>query len=414
MLKQSGPWVVRYEPVLLMGLHITAIFLAWHFVIPVLPRFALDFGVSTAEVGMLISALTLARVFFNFPAGAMSERIGRRAVLIAGGVIVGLASIVCGLVQEYWQLLAARFVTGIGGAMCVTVYMTVMADLSTAATRARLMSISEGVVSIGLFIGPGLGGLIADWLGLRVPFIVIGVGIVLSTVLVVLRLPETRGWNADPHPAGAPKHISPWAGLKIMMSDRNYLMINLVGLAAFMTRFGVLFLLLPIIGNQRFGLTPGHYGLMASGIALAAVPLLPVSANLADRVGRKAVIVPSTIMSGLAIMAFGLAPTREWFFAAAAFYAVAAGINGPVPGAYLADISPSHLRGISMGAYRTFGDVAGFVGPTLLGFMALAVGDGLVVVVDGALLVAAALVFMAFAGETLPARQRVAAAPAGS
>jgi MFS transporter, DHA1 family, multidrug resistance protein len=363
--------------------------------------------VTTAEVGMLISALTLARVFFNFPAGALSERVGRRAVLIAGGIIIGVASFACGLVQEYWQLLAARFVTGMGGAMCITVYMTVMADVSTPATRARMMSISEGVVAIGLFIGPALGGFIADWWGLRVPFLLVGIGILLVTVLITLRLPETRGWNPDPHPVGTAPRPSVKDGLRIMLSNRNYLMINLVALAAFMTRFGVLFLLLPIIGTQRFGLTPGHYGLMASGIALVAVPLLPVSANLADRVGRKAVIVPSTVLSGLAIMAFGLAPTQEWFFAAAAFYAVAAGIGSPVPGAYLADISPSHLRGISMGAYRTIGDVAGFIGPTGLGILALAIGDGPVVVLDGALLVLAALVFLAFAGETLPSRQVV-------
>ncbi|WP_410969067.1 MFS transporter, partial [Salmonella sp. SAL4444] len=73
---------------------------------PVLPQFALDFGVTVAEVSLLISAFTLARVLLNFPAGVLTERVGRRGVFIAGGLIAGLASIGSGLATDFSHLVA--------------------------------------------------------------------------------------------------------------------------------------------------------------------------------------------------------------------------------------------------------------------------------------------------------------------
>src|SRR5687767_8780971 len=125
-MQRSFGWLKQYEALLIMSLHITTVFLTWHMVGPVLPRFALEFGVSIAEVGLLISAFTLARVLLNFPAGWLSERVGRRAVLIGGGALVGVASIGSGLVEGFPDLVVLRFLTGAGGALGVTVSSTIM------------------------------------------------------------------------------------------------------------------------------------------------------------------------------------------------------------------------------------------------------------------------------------------------
>ena len=195
----AGAWRrgKAHEPLIIVSCCITMVFMNWHMVGPVLPRFALDFGVTIAEVSLLISAFTLARVFLNFPAGALTERVGRRGVFLAGGLLVGLASIGSGLVNDFSHLVLLRFLTGAGGAIAVTVQSTIMVDISTRANRGRMMSFSEGVVSLGLFLGPAAGGLLGDSLGLRVPFFVSGVLTLLLTAWAALRLPETRGWNAE-------------------------------------------------------------------------------------------------------------------------------------------------------------------------------------------------------------------------
>ncbi len=399
-MQRAMQWIRAYEVLIITSLHITTVFLTWHMVGPVLPRFALEFGVTVAEVGLLISAFTLARVFLNFPAGSLSERVGRRAVLLAGGMLVGLASIGSGLVQGFPELVVLRFLTGAGGALAVTVSSTIMADISTRGNRARMMSFNEGIVSVGLFLGPGAGGLLADAVGLRVPFYVAGALALSATLWAALRLPETRGWNADPRPASAASRGGLWRGVVQILGDRNYAMIALVAFATFFTRFGTLFLLLPVLA-YAMGMSPGQYGLMASCIALVQVPLLAVAGSLADRIGRKAVIVPSQLLTGAAIIGYGLAPSVPWFLVAAAFFALGMGIGGTAPAAYLADIAPSHLRGVSIGLYRTIGDIAGFFGPLLLGLVADFLGPGPAVSLNGLLVCAMAGIFAVFAKETL-------------
>ncbi len=399
-MQQPWQWIKRYEVLIITALHITTVFLTWHMVGPVLPRFALQFGVTVAEVGLLISAFTLARVFLNFPAGSLSERVGRRAVLLTGGTVVGFASIGSGLVQGFPELVALRFLTGAGGALAVTVSSTIIADISTRGNRARMMSFNEGIVSVGLFLGPAIGGLLADAVGLRVPFYLAGALALSATLWAALRLPETRGWNSDPRPGSSPPRAGLWSGVAQMLSNRNYAMIALVAFATFFTRFGTLFLLLPVLA-YAMGMSPGQYGLMASSVALVQVPLLAVAGTLADRIGRKAVIVPSQILTGAAIIGYGLAPSVPWFLVAAAFFALGMGIGGTAPGAYLADIAPSHLRGMAIGLYRTIGDIAGFFGPLLLGVVADHAGPGRAVSLNGLLVCAIGCVFALVAKETL-------------
>jgi len=396
-------WSRQNEYLLIVSCLITAVFLNWHMVGPVLPRFALDFGVSIAEVSLLISAFTLARILLNFPGGALTERIGRRPVFLAGGVIVAIASIGSGLVNDFGQLVALRFLTGAGGALAVTTQVTIMADISTPRNRARLMSYSEGIISFGLFLGPGIGGFLGDAVGLRVPFFVAAALTLLATAWALLRLPETRGWNMGLRPPGTgpgTRQPSVVEGVRTVLSDRNYVMITVLGLFVFFTRFASFFFMLPILAYS-LGMTPGEYGLVASGIALLQLPMLPLIGPLADRYGRKALIVPTTVLTGLAVIGFGLAPDKVVFVLVAAFYALASGVSGPSGSTYLADVAPPRFRGIAVGLYRTAGDAAGFIGPPVLGALAVAWSQGAAVVANGIGLCLVGLVFGIFARETM-------------
>ena len=83
---------------------------------------------------------------------------------------------------------------------------------------------------------------------------------------------------------------------------------------------------------------------------------------------------------------------------------VVAGVSGLAPAAYLADISPPQVRGMSIGAYRTVGDIAGFIGPMALGALAVAWTQGVSVVVNGILVGLVGCIFALFARETLGER----------
>lgn len=407
MLSRIWVWARRNEYFLIVSCLITTVFLNWHMVGPVLPRFALNFGVSVAEVSLLISAFTLARILLNFPAGALSERIGRRPVFIAGGVIAALASIGSGLVSDFGHLVVLRFLTGAGGALAVTTQVTIMADISTPRTRARLMAYSEGIISFGLFLGPAVGGFLGDAVGLRVPFFVAAALTIAATGWALLRLPETRGWNPGTDRIAGEHEVlrsGVLEGVRTVLADRNYLMITIVGMLVFFTRFASFFFMLPILA-YGLGMSPGEYGLVASGIALLQLPMLALIGPLSDRFGRKALIVPTTMITGLAVIGLGFAPNQAVFVAVAACYALASGISGPSGSTYLVDVAPPRFRGIAVGLYRTAGDVAGFIGPPILGALAVVWSQGTAVAVNGAGLCLIGLVFWLFARETMPRAQ---------
>ncbi|PKB64326.1 MAG: hypothetical protein BZY82_11270, partial [SAR202 cluster bacterium Io17-Chloro-G3] len=132
---------------------------------PVLPLFAKEFGVGVAMVGFTIAVFGLGRFFTNIPAGLASERYGRRRVMLAGLLIVTVSSLLMALSHSFLELVIYRFTTGIGNAIYLTSAITVLADISTQENRARYMSLQQGSLLLGVGIGPGLGGLAAEFWG---------------------------------------------------------------------------------------------------------------------------------------------------------------------------------------------------------------------------------------------------------
>ncbi|KKK72101.1 hypothetical protein LCGC14_2907280, partial [marine sediment metagenome] len=128
--------------------------------------------------------------------------------------------------------------------------------------------------------------------------------------------------------------------------------------------------------------------------------LLPAG-TLIDKLGRKAVIVPSALVTGTALVLFAVSGNVWVFVLAGVVHGFGTGILGPAPVAYAADIAPPGMRGVTMGLYRTFGDAGFVVGPVLLGSLADFAGFGWALTFNAVVLVSMALMFALFARETL-------------
>lgn len=120
-----------------------------------------------------------------------------------------------------------------------------------------------------------------------------------------------------------------------------------------------------------------------------------------DKLGRKALIVPSALVTGVALVLFALSGQVWMFIMAAVIHGFGTGILGPAPAAYAADIAPPGMRGITMGLYRTFGDAGFVIGPVALGGLADLVGFGPALTFNAIVLVSVAMLFAIFARETL-------------
>lgn len=159
---------------------------------PVLPLIARDYDVGLALVGFTVAVFGLGRLFSNLPAGFLSERYGRRVVLIVGLAILTIASVLMALIDNLVALVAFRLLSGVGAAIYITSAMTMLADISAPANRARYMSLQQGSILLGSGLGPAVGGFAAEIWGFHSAFYLMSVLSAAGLAWAMLQMPETN------------------------------------------------------------------------------------------------------------------------------------------------------------------------------------------------------------------------------
>jgi DHA1 family multidrug resistance protein-like MFS transporter len=370
-------------------------------IVPVLPLYAKDFGVSKAAVGLSIAIYGLARFLVNVPAGELAERRGRRWTLALGGVVTVVGNLLCAVAPSYPAFLMARFVGGAGAAMVLTGGQVVLSDISEPHNRGRVMALYQGVFLFAVGAGSFPGGLLATHFGLAAPFLANASLAGVVAALAWLRVPETR---PPPEPRTGPVTERQSIGhyVRLIRAIPGFALISGLSFAVFFARTGALFNVVPLLAKDDLHLSPAEIGLGLSMISLVGLVLAYPSGVLVDRYGRKSVIVPATFLTAAAMLLFAVVPDRAWFLMACFLWATATGVSGSAPAAYAADMAPPHLVARTLGAYRMIADAGYVVGPLLLGAIADLVSPNAALVAVSLLLVVMGLAFARRAPESRP------------
>ncbi len=364
---------------------------------PVLPLYAREFGVSTATVGLTLTAFGIARLVLNLPAGALAERYGRRVLLVGGPLVTAVGMIGSGTAQGIAQLLAWRLVAGAGSALYMTGAQIYLVDIAGPGARARYLATNQGALLAGVSVGPALGGLLADSFDLRTPFFVVGAMALGAVVYGWYRLPETRS-TVTPADDAPPPDRSVRTVLRFA-AGRDLVAVGLVTAAIFTARSGARQTLMPLLAVEDLGLTAGQLGLIFTLTGIVSLVLIGPAASIADRFGRKVAIVPTSLLAAVGIAVVALGDTVTIFVVGSVVMALGTGVSGPAPGAFVADIAPPELRGVAMGIYRTWGDLGIVVAPPLLGALADRTSIATALVVDAVVIGASAIWFLVAARE---------------
>ncbi len=373
-------------------------------IIPLLPRFVQDaLGATVIVVGFALGTTSTARFLTNIPAGVLADRVGRRWLLLAGVLGVGAFSSLSGTASSVPVFLAYRFLTGVFSSMTITIGNVVAADVSTVENRGRVLGLMQAVQLIAGLASPALGGVLADLVGIRTPFLVSGLGALLLGGWAILRLPETRPRRLRDTSKGGVAggtNLGVRAGWRMLARNSNFLLVSLLGYATFFARTGGTLSLIPLFADQVVGLSAGYIGLLfsiSSGLYSALV--YPAGA-IADRFGRKAVIFPAGVVVGVMLAILPFATTPLLF--AVAFFVLNAGVGfgGQAPVAYLGDVAPAEVRGLAFGMYRTAGDFAGVIAPVASTALAQDVSFHSAFLLNAVLWTVALLLFARFAKET--------------
>lgn len=355
---------------------------------PILPAYASSFGVSVGAAGWVITSYGLARLFVNLPVGVLSERFGRRPLLLTGGVVLALGSLLCGLADRFLTLVLFRFIAGAGAATVITASHIVLADLSTHENRGRMMSMYQGFFLLGVSLGPLPGGLLAERFGLGAPFLAFAALALAGAIVAAVWIPETRGAKSrrmaaaqlgssaaarDGSPRGSPADpIMPEQAfsLRTLLTSRGFLLASVINFSQFFTRTGAIFNLVPLLGTLQLALDSAQVGTALTIVAVCTGAMLYPAGYLADRFGRKVPLVASCFLSGLGMALFAVADNYTLYLLGAMVWGIGSGVSGTLPSAYAADLVPASAYGVTMGAFRTLADAGYVFGPILLGTIA--------------------------------------------
>src|SRR3954447_7836191 len=168
-----------------------------YMLVPALPVLATTFGGDISVAQMTVSLYMVGIACSQLIMGPLSDKFGRRPVLLAGLALMVAASIGCSLAQTLPQLIAARFLQALGGATGMVVSRAIIRDLYSRERISAMISLVIAAMMIAQMLSPLTGGLLETAFGWRSIFYVITAASLAIAVAIALALPETRGDRAE-------------------------------------------------------------------------------------------------------------------------------------------------------------------------------------------------------------------------
>jgi predicted MFS family arabinose efflux permease len=264
-------------------------------VAPIIPEIAAQLAVDEALLGTLITSYAVAVGAFALVTGPISDRVGRRRVLLAGTALMTLALLLHALADTYLSLVAVRALAGVAGGVLNGAAVAYVGDFFAPERRGWANGWVISGFAAGQIAGIPIGTLLADSLGFRAPFLLFAVVVGLSLVLVyaVLPQPDVRLVTTRLTVGSAV------GGYRDLLARRDVAAATLV----FFVMFGGTTLyttFLPTWLTVSVGVGAGAIAglFLLGGLSNAVVG--PVAGSLSDRVGRKRIIVAASV--GLAAL----------------------------------------------------------------------------------------------------------------
>src|SRR5581483_2101482 len=169
-------------------------------VIPVLPLYAQHFGASSIANGFLVGIYSAVQFIFSPIMGKISDRLGRRPVLIYSVIGTAIGYWIMGAAGSLMWLFIARITAGITGGNISTAQAYV-ADITTPEERSGAMGLIGAAFGLGFIVGPAIGGVLSGFYNFRAPFYFAAGLAVVNALFIALRLPESLDAEHRAHPA---------------------------------------------------------------------------------------------------------------------------------------------------------------------------------------------------------------------
>ena len=376
------------------------IFVGMSIVSPILPLFAKSFNVSYTLVSLAISSYAFGRLIADIPCGWLSDKWGRRPLMIWGTLILALTAFLNARATNFVEFLLYRTIQGVGSAMWMTSRTTLLADILKPEERGRIMGYFQTFQLLGSSAGPVIGGYVSMWYGLQSTFYFYALLGLISLFITYLWIHEPDGYSQRKNET----HFD-WPTTKRLLSNRSYSLACVATFAIFFMRTGIRGTMIPLYADAELGLNESQIGAIISYATIMNLLLTIPMGHSIDYHGRKPVIVKSLFVTMLSSLFFPFTTNYLTLSLAAIVLGIGTSGAGQAPLAMATDATTNEPRGISMGLYRLFGDIGFLVGPIILGLIADNVNLKAPFYFTAGMLVICTVLIQLFAVETYSAKK---------
>lgn len=344
-------------------------------VVPILGRYAERFGANGLQVGLMFASFSVAQMVFAPILGRISDKVGRKPVIVFSLIGTAVGSFVTGAAGALWVLFLGRILDGASGAS-VAVAQGAVADIAPPEQRARLMGMLGAAFGVGFVVGPALGGLAALG-GPHVPFYLAGTIAAINAVAAMIRLPETKPDTShitQKHQRGSA--LSPALKRFALVG-----FLSMLGFAGFEATFS-------IWGQKQFGFTEGSASIV---FVFVGVTLVAVQGGLigplTEKLGSRKLLRIGLSLVAVGLLLLGFTTTWPMLFVALFLLSLGQGMSGPSGSALVAELAPVERRGEAIGYQQSTAAFGRVAGPVMAGALFDHVGISAPFLVSGILIV---------------------------
>ena len=357
---------------------------------PVLPLFASYLGADPARVGMVAAVSAFTGVVASIPAGMLSDRWGRKKMLILSAVAFSSAPFLYLFVTNIYQLAAIRFYHGLATAIFVPVATALVSDLFHHERGEKIGWFSTSTL-VGRFMAPIVGGAIIGALALnpgmsyKIVYLVCGAaGIIVLFLTIKIQHPaehesKRQSWSET---AGA---------FKTAISDRNILITSMME-ASILFSYGTFETFLPLYSIER-GMSAYEIGIFLSAQVITLALTKPLMGKFSDRHGRKPQIFAGAIIGAVCIGTFPFFKSFIPLLALSILFGLSLSVVTSATSAFIADLSKKENRGSAMGVLGSIMDIGHTTGPLIAGIVAAYFGFAQSFITASLVIIVSAVIF---------------------
>ena len=354
---------------------------------PAMPFVVEELGLTASQYGFVVSAFPLAKMAWNIPSAIAVERYGRKPFMSNSLVLIAIGVGGIGLASHMEELYLCRLLTGAGVSLLSAAGTLMVTDLSNPLNRASTMAPIMSAFAAGTALGPAIGGVLVDQVGLHPTFYMVGVSYLGVAALNRVLLTETKAealvfpWQNtadrtedESLSASVSSALAQWSPL---LQDRTVRSILLMNGFYWISLAGSQMTLLPLILTDSSGLamTATQVGQVYMGMSLVQIVGNPVFARAIDRIGKPPAIVAGCTLISASMASLGYCGSYQELALALGIWSMGSSMLSTAPLAYISDRVEDGKRAQAIALMRTCGDVGFLIGASATGLYADWVGS---------------------------------------